>query len=974
MSQGGYTQTILLDANRLSSEEYSASNLADSDTAIFTNKVSNGITIDIGDQVSIQSAHIAQRGAGGSVIQMDGKVLGKKTITYTKTTNVNYIGYKEIIPPGGVFLEEKHSPTGYAYETSENVEEEVDMKDNEATVVFEYYKTTNGENNITLPRNFGMDYNADSDHSGQPDFTSSHTTSASYWNASDNYGIGLNTYYQSASHTFRPDFFEDETAIQATNACNADCLARKLKQDNSKYTLFKMDRIVWSNHLTSSASKSDYFQPHGTSVKPDPAICGYNRYREKVKLSVESGYNAPSVISTNITNELLKTEEPYVTISSSGSIIVNSTAYKAFPASNSFLYNAGNAINYFNASDIDGLPVGVGSQSVNNEYSVYYLNNYAYVGFKRPDFVEAGRAFTAYHGNQIAGSIPLSSSGTAIIYTNLTYSDEVLQKMKRFLDSQIIYPELLDEATNASNDNSNYSSYNTTSASLNASFREEARFIHCQVSSSNLGSIAPLGDDLYNVSYSTYSLQPPSQHADISSVPLFFYFNKNCSNLTASETIGDTNDNLAYGFARRWKSGSTYMIALITEPIGGIPSSYFGHQGGKLDTGTKIGYDYHFNAYGNSALILSSGYNGVQYYGHQQYTRNSQIREVYLGANNILFNFDSTESRFELSNLHSAEKVGNFYNAGDPNPASGVLAPPASSQAGADCYKINKPLRYDTWTPTMQPYPVIDVTGSFTEGTQNSFINMNTNLLQSTIYDAHGGIAIMDMGITEDKWTESIWGLLGFEYGQFNASGDNIKNLNNRFTNDNPNSSGITTNALITSQNSLQFSVNVFGTNLFNPNVNDDVAYHNTTQNTNPPPINTADFVVPPAIVITGDDLSTKIVANKLPRKILKGYFLINSDILDTANYYQLSNPLQTMAVVGKYNGANDFISYDGGGAVFTATRKKTITSIKTQILDPEGGTANVGDNSGVIYRIDKTISTDLNFAENLFKGVYSKK
>ena len=92
----------------------------------------------------------------------------------------------------------------------------------------------------------------------------------------------------------------------------------------------------------------------------------------------------------------------------------------------------------------------------------------------------------------------------------------------------------------------------------------------------------------------------------------------------------------------------------------------------------------------------------------------------------------------------------------------------------------------------------------------------------------------------------------------------------------------------------------------------------------------------------------------------------MNSDILDQANFYQTANPLQTMAMVGKYNGANDFIQYDGGGAVFTVTRKKTITSIKSEILDPEGGLAQVGDNSGIVYRIDKQISTDLKFAENL--------
>ena len=213
-----------------------------------------------------------------------------------------------------------------------------------------------------------------------------------------------------------------------------------------------------------------------------------------------------------------------------------------------------------------------------------------------------------------------------------------------------------------------------------------------------------------------------------------------------------------------------------------------------------------------------------------------------------------------------------------------------------------------------------------------------------------------------------------FKYSQFNPSGDvdTIENINIKFNDNTTNTSGVTTNANILSQAGLQFSVNAFGTNMFNPMLNSVVQYYDT-----PKVLRTAfgvaDNEVSPPIVITSDNLSTTIKANKLPRKILRGYFLINSDILDTANYLQLANPLQTMAVCGKYNGANDFVEYSGGGPSFTVTRKKVITDIKTQILDPEGGTAQVGDNSGVIYRVDKKITTDLNFATNLLAGAYGK-
>ncbi len=250
---------------------------------------------------------------------------------------------------------------------------------------------------------------------------------------------------------------------------------------------------------------------------------------------------------------------------------------------------------------------------------------------------------------------------------------------------------------------------------------------------------------------------------------------------------------------------------------------------------------------------------------------------------------------------------------------------------------------------------------------------MNGGLIPGFIYDAHGGISIVDMGVDETTWNDSLWGLLGFEYGQFNASGniDDITDINVRMTDTSTNASTITTNANVTSQNSQQFSTNVFGTNLFNPLVNDAIYYFNTAikqSNFNPA---SADYELNVALTIAAE--STKIQANLLPRKLLRGYFLINSDILDTANYYQLANPLQTMAMVGKYSAASDFVEYGGGGPVFTVTRKKTITEITSQILDPEGRTAQVGDNSGIIYRVDKPITSDLNFAKNLLSGEYGK-
>ena len=113
---------------------------------------------------------------------------------------------------------------------------------------------------------------------------------------------------------------------------------------------------------------------------------------------------------------------------------------------------------------------------------------------------------------------------------------------------------------------------------------------------------------------------------------------------------------------------------------------------------------------------------------------------------------------------------------------------------------------------------------------------------------------------------------------------------------------------------------------------------------------------------------STAISASNLPRKQLRGYFLLSSTIMSDANYYREANPLQVMAVVDKYNAEGDFINYSGGGTVFTVTKPTTLTEVRTAILDPDGSPAQVGQYSGVIYRIDKQINTDLNFAQTILE------
>tara|TARA_R110000764_G_scaffold162451_4_gene249721 strand:+ start:730 stop:3717 length:2988 start_codon:yes stop_codon:yes gene_type:complete len=989
-----YNQTILVDCNRFSSVEYNASKLSQVDNARFTNKVSDGITLDIGDQVSIANAHIAQRGAGASVIEFRGKILGKKNVSYTETTNSSYIGYDDTYADTNTIPQQ--SPTGYAYETSENIEEEIDIKDNEITMVVEYYKNANGENYIGLPRNFGNFTSAQIDDvagiTGYPDYNTTIGTSPAsvYWEQPDGYPVGLSNFVPNASHIFNDDF---RLEAEGFNACGSGTTVLKLKNDNSRYTFFKQSEIVWNASQVTSASNAAYLSGSISSgisgQQPDPALHKYIRVKQKVTLSVPEGYNSPSNIAATITDQLTKTDDPIIigygpedgignTSRREGGTgqLVNATLNKALPSVNYRNFNSKGNMNFFNASQT-GSPnyqiLNVGTSSLNNVYSTNYLNSYAYVGFKRPDFVENGRDAFTYAGNIVNDAISSGSTTNAVIKTNILWTDDNLLKISKLFDTQkTLYPELIDGGL--TNDRSNYETYNTTSSSLSASFRDEARFLHLGLAPLYLPDV--LGSDMYNMGIDE---NPSALLQDPTSCPIFIYFNKNCSHLNSTSN-GDTYNNLAYGFARKYTDGGNTYIAFTTERIGGIHINYF--SAGTISDGARIGYDYHFSGYGNAAIIPSTGYFALQYYGHQKFQGVDYIRHSYIGADNPLFNFDTVENRFELSNLHTAEKVGNFYNAGDPIEHSkkvgdlqNVLAPPPADQAGLDCYKMNKQLSYTTWSPSMFPYSPItaNVSAVTGENAGTGFIEPNKNLDIGTTFDSRSGVTIVDSGVGETNFDQSLWGLLGYKYSQFNASGDNIKNSNTRFTNVITNVSGITTNANIISTDPINYVANAWSSQLWTSQANSGILYYEVAQLAydDLTVSNASNIIAPPTTIVA---TSTTIKASALPRKLLRGYFTLNSDILDQTGFYHQANPMSIMASVGKFNAASDFISYDGGGPVFTVTRKKTITSITSQINDPEGSIAQVGDNSGIVYRIDKVIKADLNFADNVLAGVYGKQ
>ena len=71
-----YVDTTLIDCNRLFSTEYKGGNTEN--PALFTNEISDGIKLEVGDEVNVHGAYISEIGAGSDTIEIKGKLLKDK--------------------------------------------------------------------------------------------------------------------------------------------------------------------------------------------------------------------------------------------------------------------------------------------------------------------------------------------------------------------------------------------------------------------------------------------------------------------------------------------------------------------------------------------------------------------------------------------------------------------------------------------------------------------------------------------------------------------------------------------------------------------------------------------------------------------------------------------------------------------------------------------------------------------------------
>ena len=986
--------TTLLDCSHKSSEEFKGGNLKSN--SLFTNKLGSGLQVNAGDTISVHNAYISETGSDDNSIQITDKFIQNKSITYTKLTPANFLQF-----PDNDYL------LGYKSVSASNITEEIELKENKTTILYNYYITNHGEIAFHLPRRFVYP----STGSPQWGLTSDRLTNGKHFQNPCLYtdaGSQFNRGFLSA-------FYCDEDYYLFQDGLEANFGNNHIKGifNNSRFKIFTQTDTryadVGGSHLISASLTS-------------PAGLEYIEYIEKLDIELDVGFRSPEAIASKITNDLRKASQPQINklISTAEfNVLVDNQTYRHLNVEiNSPTYHTFHACSQ--DSNSSATYNSWQNASVDNDRGLEWLSSHQFIGIKRPDLWLAGRRFNKFYldylqsidpnvyPNYLYSSFPLGRGLNASQFSRDATGDnihtivlpvfwsnkEFMNKMKDIFIEQGKHPELFENKFNQ------YFSF--TSAS-------NSRFLHLNVlRNSKRTAVNPV----YYRQLGTDYLKTNGSAANMNSVPIFFDFNPDYEN---TETEGNSwEDGYSYGVFKKYKTSDFEYVSVTTSHLGfledttlsasftTLPNCMFllndgTTNGSHIDSETQMGWDSHFLSYGNICVGLNAGW-GLEfprlepsaeiYQSNQQHPTayetteiesHARIQKVYLGANEPLIEYNTTSNRFEISNLHTAERVQNRSIAG------GIAGTGDSAEninpfptAGDKVYKINKRLFNTSWLPDILPYGANNHT--LTINTEEYNIDfLNPNLSPWTIYDQYSGIIIKDFGYDENYWNRGFWNTLGFDYQQFNSPETSSNDITTRVGNDNKNALPYAfTNADVGQLATMDFPTNVFGNGFYNlqlpcPSLFDD---NNTGADKSNYFRENMLFESYPAITETAK--SVKLQAPRLPRKLANPYFTIRSDILEENTYFGGFNSGQIYPVIATIPKSNDygdfFVSLDSTLS-FTFTRPKTITFIKTMITNPDQSLADVDENSAIIYKLTRGLNPNrFNILQQVLNDTKPKK
>jgi len=723
MSQ--YTDITLLNCNRSASVEARSNN--GTNPAVFTNPLQQSLKLNVGDKISLEHSFISEVGAGNSqTIEFKGNSKGKNKIgTYTNIEYSDYFYEKAVTHNPNYRLGNYRSVT-----TTEISNEETELKDNEAPLIFGYYITSNEyPNYIQQPRSFAQSNDTRGTLPANP----------THYIHKDGTTDGFNI------HTINPNHIPFCDWIKR-NGVSIDIYKQKV--ENDRYTLFIKKKIRYSKDIADAHEQ--FPKKYHNGIFQEGV---YIRIRDKLDIKVNKGFNTPTAIAQQISQQLTETKTPEIFEILDGdgynvpiTKLVETKTYKPINAQNIYNFNSALFTNWRNAT----LPITAES---NTQNLTDYIATFGYIGVKRPEIFEAGRimanalvphtptifsfsdlllnptfpdgfeGFSLVGDTEIFTAINPDKNEETFLTTNVLYTKENLEKMRDFFDTQKLYPELWDDLENTENYKTAVRSIAFPSAGESRILPSNTRFFHINEYDNSYHNSSKFqntfGDDGFTRGGSA-NLDTKSK----ASVPIFFKYKDEMRDLFVEyndyEEFIDFELQLMYGFCKPEKvtyysagggdanKKTDIFISIQCE----VPRTLFNSQHNtssiiKMNKGRRIGFDFHSTAFSTAIITPFSGYSNCdigtkvkftdsagaskieQFQNTCNFIPNTKVATTgtdltpymtmtYVGANNPAVAFNGTNNRFEFLRLHTANNIGNKLHAGDKLEQinSATLTPP----------------------------------------------------------------------------------------------------------------------------------------------------------------------------------------------------------------------------------------------------------------------------------------------------------
>ena len=620
-----YVDTKLINCNRLASVESRTGN--NSNPAVFTNPLNETIRLDVGDKVSIERAFVNEVGAGNSqTIEFKGQSRGSnKVATYTD------IQYNEKYYKKSNTYDAKYRLGYYRSITTTEVEDDsVDLRDNLAPLVFGYFITNNEyPNYVQQPRRYAS--NVFVRNSVLRD-----TPLAFTIRDSETEGLPVSRFTINTNCVCFADYRKREDAN--------DVVFFKQKVDNTRYTLFIKDKIAYSVGATHDIEQFPSIDHNGIFSEAT-----YYRVRDKLDIEVNRGFNTPSAVADQITQQLTETKNEDIFEILDGDSFVRPLT-KTIETNTFKPINAQNVYNFskdsYDAYAAQVLPVTDANVS---QDSIDYIATFGYIGVKRPEIFEMGRRMhKLLNNNQQSPEIfdstgrliakflypfegfttitttPINAAqtenGNYFFTLNVLYTEDNLKIIRDFFDAQALYPELWDGLE----DTVYYSDTNV--GNLERPTVNNSRFFHMNKYNTSLVGIDP-AVDIRNEAFGddAFTQRPAPNNVEMSSVPVFFSYDDSKRDVFISPSNYVNTSGFSYGsFAPIEHTNydadgnnpeTIYLIGIANAGVGGTPRDLFtddltppNPEFKAIKYGRRIGFDFHSTAYSTAIITPYSGY------------------------------------------------------------------------------------------------------------------------------------------------------------------------------------------------------------------------------------------------------------------------------------------------------------------------------------------------------------------------------